>query len=660
MNVTDNVNKALKGDQDAIGEIYYSSYPKMYAVAVSILKNETDAEDVVQDSFIKAFSSLDKLNDAQSFEPWLGKIVSNKCKDYLKKKKPILFSSQNEDDNVEPFELSIEDESMEYDPEAVLVSADTKKQIMDLLNTLPDEQRICFVYHVIQEMKISEIAEMLEIPENTVKSRINYAKSKMKAKINELEEKDVKLRGFAGFALFPFIRQLFTSTSTSVPPISTEILTGSMVGATSTTTAVSQAVASSTSAVVSTTAKTVVGKAVHNLGAKIAAGVLAAAITTTAVIGGVNLLSSESKPILNSSNDSFNENISSYEEILSDDELLNNSELFSGDVVINGKKFNFPCKLSQLKKYFTVKDEKTIAEYGLRSISFVDGLGFDFKVYGYSDKDIDEEIYCYSIIAKSNNTNISFPKGLKIGAKRSEVEEIFDGYTDPRPSYSSTRNSNYCDLLLSEDLLGLPYSQDLAVGNEFNIGYNGSVVDKISYSAKIHIEDNLYSYKEYESSEGTVYFPLPTAFAGSGSSGFAVYNYEGKDYIINCYNTSPDTWKNHNDTSERGIIDKINMDMYFEDGYSETTPTFQYNSELVKCATAFYDKKSSFEKSKVAIGEEKIVEYPTRGAVLICGFANTYVTIDFKIFAEDFSEIPQAVIDKFESIVNNAAKNLKY
>ena len=91
MNVTDNVNKALKGDQDAIGEIYYSSYPKMYAVAVSILKNETDAEDVVQDSFIKAFSSLDKLNDAQSFEPWLGKIVSNKCKDYLKKKKRQKF-----------------------------------------------------------------------------------------------------------------------------------------------------------------------------------------------------------------------------------------------------------------------------------------------------------------------------------------------------------------------------------------------------------------------------------------------------------------------------------------------------------------------------------------------------------------------------------------
>ena len=288
MDIINNVIKAMDGDQEAISELYYTTYPKLRAVAVSILKNEDDADDIVQDSYIKAFSSLHQLDNAKKFEPWLCRIVSNKCKDYLKKNKPILFSSQDNEDNDEPIEWSIEDESKEYNPEEVLLSEDTRKQIMDLLDSLPDDQRICLVYHVVQEMKISEIAQLLEVSENTVKSRINYAKSKMKAKINELEKKGVKLRGFAGFALFPFIRHLFTSQSASVPPISAEITMGSMAGATEATAAISETVASSTSAVIGETAKTVVGQAVQHLGLKIISGVVAVAIAATTITGIIN------------------------------------------------------------------------------------------------------------------------------------------------------------------------------------------------------------------------------------------------------------------------------------------------------------------------------------------------------------------------------------
>lgn len=288
MDIINNVIKAMDGDQEAISELYYTTYPKLRAVAVSILKNEDDADDIVQDSYIKAFSSLHQLDNAKKFEPWLCRIVSNKCKDYLKKNKPILFSSQDNEENDDPIEWSIEDESKEYNPEEVLLSEDTRKQIMDLLNSLPDDQRICLVYHVVQEMKISEIAELLEVSESTVKSRINYAKSKMKVKINELEKKGVKLRGFAGFALFPFIRHLFTSQTASIPPISAEIVTGSMAGAAETTAAISETVASSTSAVIGETAKTVVGQAVQHLGLKIISGVVAVVIAATTITGIVN------------------------------------------------------------------------------------------------------------------------------------------------------------------------------------------------------------------------------------------------------------------------------------------------------------------------------------------------------------------------------------
>ncbi len=287
MDMIKNVIKAIDGDQEAISELYYATYPKLRAVAVSILKNEDDAEDIVQDSYIKAFSSLHQLDNAKRFEPWLCRIVSNKCKDYLKKNKPVLFSTQNEDDDSEPIEWSIEDESKEYNPEDVLISSDTRKQIMELLDSLPDEQRICLVYYVVQDMKISEIAELLEVSESTVKSRINYAKSKMQSKINDLEKKGVKLRGFAGFALFPFIRYLFSSESVSIPPISSQI-TASTAASASQATATAAETLSVSSTVIGETAKTVAGQAIKHLGIKIVSGIVAAVIAATTIAGIIN------------------------------------------------------------------------------------------------------------------------------------------------------------------------------------------------------------------------------------------------------------------------------------------------------------------------------------------------------------------------------------
>lgn len=288
MDIISNVIKAMDGDQEAIGELYYTTYPKLRAVAVSILKNEDDADDIVQDSYIKAFSSLHQLDNAKNFEAWLCRIVSNKCKDYLKKHKPILFSSQNNEEEGEPIEWTIEDESKEYDPEEVLISTDTRNQIMELLDSLPDEQRICLVYHVVQEMKISEIAELLEVSENTVKSRINYAKSKMQVKINELEKKGVKLRGFAGFALFPFLRHLFTTESTTIPAIPMELSAGTILGSAETATAITESVSSVSSTVIGETAKEVVKQTVKHLYLKIVSGIVAATVAVTTITGIIN------------------------------------------------------------------------------------------------------------------------------------------------------------------------------------------------------------------------------------------------------------------------------------------------------------------------------------------------------------------------------------
>ena len=282
MDISNKVQCALNGDPEAVNDLYYSTYTKVRNVAFGILKNESDVDDVVQESYIKAFSNLKQLESPEKFESWLSRIVANKCKDYIKKNKPLLFSDY-ENDSDEPIEWDIEDDSKEYNPEEVLISSDTRNQLLQLLNSLPDEQRICFIYYAVDGMKIAEIAEMLDVPVGTVKSRINYAKSKMKAKINELEKKGVKLRGFAGFALLPFIRQLFSSETVSVPPISPEILSSSVVGAAETTAAISETVASTSSAVVGETAKSVVGHTIKHIGLKIISGIVAGIVTIATV-----------------------------------------------------------------------------------------------------------------------------------------------------------------------------------------------------------------------------------------------------------------------------------------------------------------------------------------------------------------------------------------
>ena len=288
MDNRNDILKAMNGDNAAMERLYNATYPKLRAVTMSILKNEDDADDIVQDTYIKAFSSLDQLDDPEKFNSWLCRIASNKCKDYLKKHKPVLFSDMGSDDEDEdPYEWSIEDESGDYNPEEVAIADDTKRQLMEIINTLPDEQRICLVYFAVDEMKISEIAQMMETSESTIKSRLKYAKEKMKAKIEELEKKGVKIRGISGFALIPFLRYLFAmqakSSGTVVPyaAVSEAIATatanagGAAGTAAAGTAGATGAAAQGAAGVAAEGAKVVAVEVAKQAGAKVAAGVAA-------------------------------------------------------------------------------------------------------------------------------------------------------------------------------------------------------------------------------------------------------------------------------------------------------------------------------------------------------------------------------------------------
>lgn len=200
------VELAKKKEDAGIGFLYESTYRDKYYIALKYMKNEEDARDVLQDAYIKAFSSLDTLDNAGKFPAWLGMIVANTAKNALKKKKPALFSEMNaETEDGDGLEFQIEDERIEGQPELSYTKEETRELVQQMISALSDEQRLCILMFYIEDMSIRDIAEAIDCSENTVKSRLNYGRKNLKAKAEELQKKGYQLYGIAPLPLLIYL-----------------------------------------------------------------------------------------------------------------------------------------------------------------------------------------------------------------------------------------------------------------------------------------------------------------------------------------------------------------------------------------------------------------------------------------------------------------------
>ena len=206
------IAQAASGDQDAIAALYEGAYQKAYMEARSLVSDEDTALDIVQDSFVKAFRSLNQLQAPEKFPSWVAAITRNKGLDYLKKKKPILFSEmENEDGEMVEFE----DVNPENLPEVVLDRQETQHLLAEILGSLSDEQRIALTMHYYEDRSIEEIADFFGCSQNTVKSRLNYGRKNVERKVKDLEKQGVKLYSLA--PMF-FLLWLFRMDAESVHP----------------------------------------------------------------------------------------------------------------------------------------------------------------------------------------------------------------------------------------------------------------------------------------------------------------------------------------------------------------------------------------------------------------------------------------------------------
>lgn len=140
----------------------------LYHISKSILKNDCDCADAVQETIITAYSKLHSLRDERFFKTWLCRILINKCYQICranKKMVPLEDYMENENPSEQQNDLGLFDAIME----------------------LKTDLRLVIVLHYIEGFQITEMAEMLKIPEGTVKSRLSRARTELKSVLGEKE-----------------------------------------------------------------------------------------------------------------------------------------------------------------------------------------------------------------------------------------------------------------------------------------------------------------------------------------------------------------------------------------------------------------------------------------------------------------------------------------
>lgn len=203
-----NFLKGVKnGDVQVLKEIYEKTVNKAYYTALKYVKNDEVAQDMIQDAFVSVYENLDKF-DGANLQSWVNTITANKCKDYLKKRNPVLFTDMASEEG--EYIPDIVDDDIDFSPEKAVDYSETKRLMTDILNTLPEEQSLCITMFYYQEMSVKEIAEYFECSENTIKSRLNYARKTIKDKVLELEKSGTKLYLVPVFA---FLTWMFATDS---------------------------------------------------------------------------------------------------------------------------------------------------------------------------------------------------------------------------------------------------------------------------------------------------------------------------------------------------------------------------------------------------------------------------------------------------------------
>lgn len=165
------VKRAIKGNKESFASLIEQYKIELYKISYLYTKNQDDALEAIDETVYKSFISIKKLKKPEFFKTWIIRILINECITLLKKKNKIIL----ENDNTK-FEIPCNDN---YD---VTIEFE---DLYDAINILNDKQRTAIVLRYFQDFKISEISEVMEMSDNTVKSHIRRGILSLKKSLGE-------------------------------------------------------------------------------------------------------------------------------------------------------------------------------------------------------------------------------------------------------------------------------------------------------------------------------------------------------------------------------------------------------------------------------------------------------------------------------------------
>lgn len=176
------ISRALDGDEHAYAEIMARYRNQLYHLMYKMVRNREEAEDLVQEAFLKAFRALASFNEEFAFSTWLYKIAVNNCIDFLRKRRLQTYSY---DKPIEAKDGKLRREYADSDltPDKRLLSTEKTRIINQAIDELPEKYHVVIVLRHREELSYEDIAACLDLPLGTVKARIFRAREMLKRKL---------------------------------------------------------------------------------------------------------------------------------------------------------------------------------------------------------------------------------------------------------------------------------------------------------------------------------------------------------------------------------------------------------------------------------------------------------------------------------------------
>ena len=180
----DVIARARRGDEAAVRTIVRQNNRRLFRVARSILKDDWEAEDAVQEAYVRGFSRLSEFEGRSSLSTWLTRIVVNEALGRLRKRRPSADFADVERGVVDngqlvPFPLA----APQLDPERAMAQSQLNNVLEKAIDALPEVYRVVLVARVIEEMSVEETAALFDLEPATVKTRLHRARALLRREL---------------------------------------------------------------------------------------------------------------------------------------------------------------------------------------------------------------------------------------------------------------------------------------------------------------------------------------------------------------------------------------------------------------------------------------------------------------------------------------------